>query len=78
MSIFSVRQAEPPLSKLLARVQAGEDVVTARGGEPVARIVPFESRQPRRPGALKGRIALTSAFFDPLPASATAAWHGDV
>lgn len=77
MSIFMIHHAKTHLPKLLQRVQAGEDVVIARGEDPVARIVPFEPARPRRPGALKGRIALTPAFFEPLPESEMAAWDGD-
>ena len=68
MPTFTVHQAKAQLSKLLARVREGEEVVIARGKEAVARIVPFEPHKSRRPGALKGRVALTPAFFEPLPA----------
>ena len=74
MAIFTVHQAKSQLSRLLAQVGKGEEVVIARGNEPVARIVPFESARPRRPGALKGKIALTPAFFEPLPSDDIAAW----
>ena len=77
MPVFTVHQAKTQLSKLLAQVQDGEEVVIARGKEPVARLGPFESAQPRRPGALKGQIALTPAFFEPLPANEIAAWGDD-
>ena len=74
MTVFTVHQAKSQLSRLLALVGKGEEVVIARGNEPVARIVPFESAKPRRPGALKGKIALTPAFFEPLPSDDIAAW----
>ena len=74
MPVVTVHEAKTNLSKLLAEVQRGEEVVIARGREPVARLVPFEARRPRRPGALQGRIALTPAFFEPLPAEEVAAW----
>lgn len=74
MTIFTVHQAKSQLSRLLAQVGKGEEVVIARGNEPVARIVPFESAKPRRPGALKGKIVLTPAFFEPLPSDEIAAW----
>ena len=50
MSIFTVHQAKTQLSKLLALVGKGEEVVIARGNEPVARLVPFETAKPRRSG----------------------------
>ncbi len=77
MPVFTVHQAKTQLSKLLAQVGRGEEVVIARGSEPVARIVPYEGTKPRRPGTLKGKIALTPAFFEPLPPDETAAWGED-
>lgn len=77
MPIFTVHQAKTQLSRLLARVQDGEDVVIAKGRQPVARIVRIERTEPRRPGALRGKVAVTPAFFDPLPAGDIAAWGED-
>ena len=77
MTVFTVHQAKSQLSRLLAQVGNGEEVVIARGTEPVARLVPLESAKPRRPGALKGKIALTPAFFEPLPPDEIAAWGED-
>ena len=74
MPIFTVHQAKSQLSKLLAQVGKGEEVVIARGNEPVARLVPFARAKPRRPGALKGKVALTPAFFEPLSPDEIAAW----
>ena len=74
MTVFTVHQAKTQLSRLLAQVEKGEEVVIARGNEPVARIVPFERAKPRQPGALRGRVALTPAFFEPLPPDEIAAW----
>ncbi len=77
MTIFTVHQAKSQLSRLLAQVGKGEEVVIARGNEPVARLVPVESAKPRRPGALKGKVALTPAFFEPLAPDEIAAWGED-
>ena len=55
------------------RVAAGEEVVIARAGHPVARLVPFDPEEPRKPGLAKGR--LTEAFFEPLPADELDAWQ---
>ena len=62
----SVHDAKTHLSKLLVRVTAGETIVIARGGRPVARLVPIEApRRPRRPGNDDVRV---HADFDRLPA----------
>ena len=74
MAVVTVRYMKAHLSKLLAKVQRGEEVVIARGKQPVARLVPVARARPRRPGALEGRIALTPEFFDALPADELAAW----
>ena len=55
MSSVSIRKAKTHLSWLLDRVEAGEEIVIARAGRPVARLVPFRVRlEPRMPGAWRG------------------------
>ena len=76
MVTVNVHEAKTHLSRLLAQVEAGEDVVIARGGEPVARLVPLQERGKRQFGALKGKIDLDDSFFDPLPEDELALWEG--
>lgn len=66
MRVVNVHQAKTELSKLLERAEAGEDVVIARAGTPVARLVLVEAGE-RRPGRLRGRIRLADDFDAPLP-----------
>jgi prevent-host-death family protein len=73
MTTVNVHQAKTHLSRLLERVAAGEEVVIARAGRPVARLVPINGEEPRKPGLAKGR--LTEAFFEPLPADQLDAWQ---
>jgi prevent-host-death family protein len=73
MTTVNVHEAKTHLSRLLERVVAGEEVVIARAGHPVARLVPIHPKQPRKPGLAKGRI--TEAFFEPLPADELDAWQ---
>ena len=73
MTTVNVHHAKTHLSKLLMRVAAGEEVVIARAGHPIARLVPINPMEPRKPGLAKGR--LTDAFFDPLPADELDAWQ---
>ena len=61
---------------LLAHVEAGEEVVIARRGRPVARLVRCQPRGKRQFGAMKGRIRITDAFFEPLPAEELKLWEG--
>jgi prevent-host-death family protein len=72
----NIHEAKTQLSKLVAEVEAGDDVVLARAGRPVARLVrlgggPAE----RRFGAMRGRAATGDAFFEPLPDDELAAWE---
>ena len=77
MPIVTVHAAKTHLSKLLAAVEAGEEVIIQRGRIPVARLVPVApSPGPRKGfGALKGVIKLDDTFFDPLPEEELAAWE---
>ena len=76
MPVVNVHQARTHLSRLLAQVEAGEEVVIARRGEPVARLVRCKSRGKRRFGAMKGQIVVDDSILDPLPEDELAAWEG--
>ena len=80
MSVMvNVYEAKTQLSDLLKRVEAGEDIVIARAGKPVVRLVPVEKRTGKRPGrgSLKGKIWLSDDFDDPMP-DIEAAFAGDL
>ena len=67
MEPVSVHEAKAHLSRLLQRVEAGEEVVIARGGRPVARLISVHSKRPRVPGRLKGAVEISDDFDAPLP-----------
>ena len=69
MTIFNVHEAKTQFSKLLERVMNGEEVVIAKAGKPVARLLPFiqEDTSPRIPGIDKGKVIIMPDFDDPLP-----------
>jgi prevent-host-death family protein len=74
---ISVHDAKADLSHLLDRVEAGEEVVIARAGKPVAKLVPIPAAQPRVPGRLKHLAPPPdSFFFDPLPEEELRLWEG--
>jgi prevent-host-death family protein len=75
MSIFNVREAKTHLSRLLERAAQGEEVVIAKRGRPVAKLVPVKA-EPRRPGRLKGRIRIGADFDDPLRDEILGAFRG--
>jgi len=66
--IVNIHEAKTHLSRLLARVMGGEEIVIAKSGKPVARLVPFDGRPvERNPGTAAGDISLSSDFDAPLP-----------
>ena len=76
MTLVNVHEAKTRLSRLLAQVEAGEEVVIARRGEPVARLVRCKPRGKRQFGAMKGQVVIDDSFFDPLPEEELKAWEG--
>ena len=76
MEIVNIHQAKTHLSRLLERVVGGEEIVIAKNGRPIAKVVPIGD-QPRQPGRLKGRIEVFSNLEDPLPEEVIAAFQGD-
>jgi len=66
----NVHAAKTQLSRLLARVEGGEEVVIAKAGRPIARLVPMRERPNRRvPGTAQGRVTIAPEFDAPLPES---------
>ena len=75
MATVNVHEAKTHLSRLLAQVEAGEEVIIARNGEPVARLVPCTRRGRPRFGSWKGRITVDDSFYEPLPDEELDAWE---
>lgn len=67
MKTVTIRMAKNTLSRLLARVEAGEEIILARGAHPIAKLVPFQPQPTkRRFGALRGIVSVGPEFFEPL------------
>ena len=78
MRVVNIHAARTYLSRLVNEAAAGEEIVIARAGKPVARLLPFEPRrQPRQPGLLKGKIWIAEDFDDPLPEEIMAGFRGE-
>lgn len=74
MKTVNVHEAKTQLSRLLERAHAGEEITIAKSGEPYARLVPLDSRAPKRQaGTLKECIEISDEFFEPLPSR----WTGE-
>lgn len=68
MHLVNIHDAKTRLSKLLADVQAGEDVVIAKSGMPIVRLVPYTApkRKIAPPGAMEGAIWISDDFDAPM------------
>jgi prevent-host-death family protein len=73
--IVSVHTAKTHLSKLLARVEAGEVITIARGKTPVAKLVPAVRKGKREFGAMRGKFSIGPEFFEPLPDDELDLWE---
>lgn len=63
MIISNMHEAKTNLSKLIAEVLKGKDVVIAQAGEPVVKLIAYkENRKARVPGRLKGKIKISEDF----------------
>lgn len=76
MDAVNVYYAKTHFSQLLERVARGEEVLIAKNGQPVAKLVALVAG-PRKPGRLKGKIRMAPDFDAPLPASLAAAFAGE-
>lgn len=73
---INLHRAKTNLSRLVDRAAAGEEIILARNGEPVARLVALERSHPgRRPGRLAGKIRVAEEFDAALPPDLLAAFH---
>jgi prevent-host-death family protein len=80
----NIHTAKTTLSKLIAAVEEGEEVVIARAGKPVARLVAAKKKKAgskpkinRKPGFMKGKIWIAPDFDSPLPEDIARAFRGE-
>ncbi len=68
MRTVNIHEAKTQLSRLLAAVEAGDEVLISRAGKPIARLVGLQPTPRRRPlGLLEGKFAVPVDFDAPLP-----------
>jgi prevent-host-death family protein len=76
MKTVTIHQAKTNLSRLIEKACRGEEIIIARGSEPVVRLVPVaDAKGCRQPGALRGKLHVGPEFFEPLPAEELAGWE---
>ena len=68
MKIINIHEAKTHLSRLIESVIAGEEVVIAKAGKPLVKLIPYvETKQPRQPGGWEGKVTMSDDFDDELP-----------
>jgi len=76
MSVTTIHEAKTNLSRLIEKAERGEEVVIARGKQPVVRLVPIAKQSGKRPiGLFKGKYKIGPDFFEPLPQDEWEAWE---
>ena len=79
MRQVNIHEAKTHLSRLVDEASRGEEIVIARAGKPVARLVALAATpEPRRPGLLKGKIRIADDFDAPLPEEVLASFESDL
>jgi prevent-host-death family protein len=76
MPQVNLHEAKTHLSRLVEAAAKGKEIVIAKAGKPMARLVPLRpsARKERKPGALKGRIWVAEDFDEPMAAEELSAW----
>jgi prevent-host-death family protein len=74
----NIHEAKTHLSRLVERAADGEEIVIAKAGKPMAKLVPIvRPSKPRVPGLSRGLIVIHDDFDDPLPEDVAAAFRGE-
>jgi prevent-host-death family protein len=72
---ISIHAAKTHLSRLIARAEAGEEIVIARGRKPVVKLVAIATKPKRVPGRWKGKFTIAPEFYEPLSEEELAFWY---
>ena len=73
---YNIHEAKTHLSRLVEEVAAGEEIIIAKAGKPLARLVPYAKNTKREPGRYKDDIEIPKAFFEELPEDTLKSWEG--
>jgi prevent-host-death family protein len=76
MKTVGIHEAKTSLSRLIEKACRGEEIIIARGKDPVVRLVPIADRKRgRKLGILKGKLVVGPEFFEPLPPEELEGWE---
>jgi len=73
---LNLYEAKTQLSALVDRAAAGAEIIIAKGGKPMAKLVPFRQTARRKPGSARGKIWIARDFDAPLPDDVLADFDG--
>ena len=78
MTTVNIHEAKTHLSRLLERVAIGDEIIIAKAGKPIAKLVPYHEKRkgPRIPGTEKGKIWMSPDFFE-FTAEDEKEWYGE-
>jgi len=77
MKSVNIHEAKTHLSRLIQRAAAGEEIIIAKAGTPLVKLVPYvATREVRKPGCWRGKVHIADDF-DELPDDIAAAFHGE-
>jgi prevent-host-death family protein len=72
---ISIHAAKTHLSRLIARAEAGEEIIIARGSKPVVKLVSIAPKPKRVFGSMRGQFKIEPEFFEPLPDDELDLWY---
>jgi prevent-host-death family protein len=76
MATVKIHHAKTHLSRLIEKACEGEEIIIARGNEPLVRLQPLRANKgQRKPGSWKGKLIVGREFFEPLPEAELKAWE---
>jgi prevent-host-death family protein len=76
MKTITIHEAKTNLSRLIEKACRGEEIIIARGSDPVVRLVPIGGKKGRRQlGFLKGKLIVGKEFFEPLSPEELERWE---
>ena len=77
-TVLNLYEAKTSLSSLVDRAAAGEEIIIAKAGRPLAKLVPLGRKQePRTPGGWEGQVHIAEDFDAPLPEDILGAFDGE-
>lgn len=78
MKISNIHEAKSQLSKLIESALAGEEIIIAKAGKPLVKLIPYqENKQPRTPGGWEGQVIMEEDFDDELPTNLLKLFAGE-